>query len=283
MPRYNTVETLQSTYINQRLELFWKQSPQLNTSEYSFHQPHIEIANVDPCTLFKECYKPHIHDERSNQLPEKVASNKKACKNKAALKIAGTIPDIIQNAGINTLVFNIDNGIGSQEFRDSVAQLKSIVVKLPHDLKEKRFKSLQEARVRLSQALNINEALAKLRETLFKQVTASCEVRQRKADEIIELLAKSKTQTTVTDELIQLYDELKVSLGKVSKGNELSQVINALGENVTYQKMLDDLDSLEEQGKPHSFDSEFYLELMGCDWARYVKTINDDIKCSIFD
>lgn len=137
--------------------------------------------------------------------------------------------------------------------------------------------------MKLCQALNVNEALGELREILLKQIKAAREVRQNKADEIIMLLTKSTTQPTATAELANLYDELKISLGQVTKDNELSKIINALGENVTYQKMLDDLDSLQEQGKHHGSDSEFYLDLMGCEWARYMETISNDVQHSIFD
>ena len=294
MPRYKTVATLHDSYIKERFETFQRQSPGLSLSEhqYFFHPPHIEIIDIDPCKLFQECYKPFIDDEqpnkpprKGNQIPEEVASNRKRHKTRAInhTKVAGTIPDVIQNAGIHTLVFTIDNGIGSQELRDSVLHLQHKLGKLQHGLKEKRLKSIQEVRVRLSQALNVNEALRELREILLKQVQTVCEVRRRKADDIIMLLTKSTTPPTTTAELSALYDELKVSLGQVAKDNELSHIINALGENVTYQKMLDDLDSLQEQGKHHSSDSEFYLELMGCDWARYMETISNDVNCSIFD
>ena len=290
MPKYKDVATLQDLYIKERFEKFYKQlaGHGLTTSEdqYFFHPPHIEIVDIDPCSLFKDCYKPYISLEdvqcgKSNQILEEVASNKKRYKNKA-LKVAGAVPDVIQNAGIRTLVFTVDNGIGSQEFRDSVLQLQFKLVKLRHDLKEKRLKSLQQARAKLLQVLNINEALGELREILLKQVKTTCEFRQSKADEIIELLTKSTMQSTVTDELATLHEEVKPLL-KVNKNHELVQIVNAVGENVTYQKMLDDLENLSEQGERHSWDSEFYLDLMGCDWARYTRTISNDVRCSVFD
>ena len=212
-----------------------------------------------------------------------MVSNKKRYKTTKVPKVAGTIPDVIKNFGFNTLVFTIDNGIGSQEFRGSVLSLQYKLVKLNHSLKEKRLKLLQEARVRLSQALNINEALGELRDILLKQVKATRETRQTKAEEIIEMLTKSTIQSTETAELVTLYDELKASLGNINKGNELLQIVNAVGENMTYQRMLDDLDSLHEQGKRYSSDAAFYLDLLGCDWARYMESISKDVNDSIFD
>ena len=97
------------------------------------------------------------------------------------------------------------------------------------------------------------------------------------------MLTKSTIQSTETAKLVTLYDELKVSLGNINKDNELLQMVNAVGENVTYQRMLDDLDSLHEQGKHYSSDSAFYLDLLGCDWARYMELISKDVNCSIFD
>ena len=287
MPRYEAIETLHNSYIEKRFEKFQEQSPFLNTPEgqYSFHPPHIEIVDIDPCTLFRDCYRPYIYDEKSYKpgiTPEEVKSNKKECTNRALNEVAGTLPDVIENAGIHTLHFTVGSGIGSQKFRDSVLNLKYILVKPQRSLKEKRLKTLQEARVRLSQALNIKLALAELREMLLKQIKAASEIRQKKADEIVELLTKSKGQPIVTDELAALYDDVK-NLRDKGKDHELSKIVNSLGENVTCQRMLDDLDSLSEQGEQYRSDSEFYLDLMGCDWARYMETISKDVNCSIFD
>ena len=196
MTRYETVETLHGSYIKERFETFYKQSPILSTpkGQYSFHPPHVEILDINPCQLFKDCYKPYIESEKFNkpwksiQIPEEVASNKKRYKTNKTPKVAGTIPDVIKNIGINALVFTIDNGIGSQEFRGSVLSLQYKLVKLNHSLKEKRLKSLKEAQVRLSQALNINEALQELREILLKQVKSTWETRQSKAEKLLRCL-----------------------------------------------------------------------------------------------
>ena len=70
---------------------------------------------------------------------------------------------------------------------------------------------------------------------------------------------------------------MKSSLDKANKDNELSNVANSLDVHVSSQRMLDELDGLQEQGKHLSSDSEFYLDLMGCDWARYVAVIRNDV------
>ena len=87
---------------------------------------------IHACKLFKDCYKPYIYidNEKSNkawksvQIPEEVAYNRKRYKPKKAPKVAGMIPDVIKNIGINAIVFTVDNGIGSQEFHDSVLPLQ---------------------------------------------------------------------------------------------------------------------------------------------------------------
>ena len=131
--------------------------------------------------------------------------------------------------------------------------------------------------MRLSETLDIKLALSKLQEILLEKLEESCKARQRKAGEIVKLLTKSKMEPKVTVELETLYDEVKTTLRKANKGNELLHIADALGENVTYQKMLDDLKSLFEQEKYRSWDPEFYLDLMGCDWARYIDTINSGV------
>ena len=55
-------------------------------------------------------------------------------------------------------------------------------------MKEKRLKSLKEAQVTLSQALNVNEALGELSEILLKQVKATWETRQEKLKKLLRCL-----------------------------------------------------------------------------------------------
>ena len=281
IPRYETVDTLHGSCIEEKFGNFWHQFKDIPPeSPYHFNPPHIEIVNKDPKKLFLQCYKPYIEEKpfggklTNEELPQQETSTKARQVKKGAHKLAGAIPDVLKNTGITALVFTVDNGIGSEEFRENVSKLKSKLVPLSHQLKQNRLQLLQEARVRLSQAINVGEALAKQKELIHEKMKDAHEAKCKKVDELIDVLTKSKEQPTPTD---TWHEEVKSSLDKANKDNELSHVANSLDVHVSNQRMLDELNSLQEQGKHLSPDSEFYLDLMGCDWARYVAAIRNNV------
>ena len=280
IPKYETVNTLHGSCIKERFEKFQCQLKDMPVEgQYHFNAPHIEVVNKDPKELFQQCYKPYMDEKPSRGKPSKVipqqeTSTKARLTKKGALKLAGTIPDVLKNTGITALVFTVNNGIGSEDFRKSMSELKSKLVSPPLQIKQNRLWLLQEARIKAMQALNISEALAKQKELIHKKIKHSCDARCEKADTLIEVLTKSKGQLTLTD---TWHEEVTASLDQANKDNELSNIANSVKDCVTYQGMLDELESLQEQGKQYGPESDFYLDLMGCDWARYIAAIRNDL------
>ena len=269
IPRYETMPTV---HIEKRFEQFWgmiseQRLAQTPDSQYYFHTPQVVTVNKEVCDLFSDHFKPHIDETPYKQFGGEV----KHCK-KGSLKSAGTIPDVIRNLHIYTLVFSLDDGIGSKLFRDSVVELKSDLVPVSHTLKEQRLESLQEARIRLSKALNVSQALQEQKKLVAHKLQEQSAIRCRKADEIIQLMEKCKSE-----KLKEKQQNLVVSL-KETKEKELDTIQNAIQHNVEYHRMYCELEGLQEMEKNHGPGSDFYLDLMGCDWARYVETIRNDIK-----
>jgi len=274
MPRYETMPTL---HVEKRFEQFWgliseQKLAQTPDSQYYFHTPQVVVVNKEVCDLFSDHFTPFIDEGPYKQFGGKVNHSKKG-----SLKSAGTIPDVIRNLSIYTLVFSLEDGIGSKQFRDSVVELKSDLIPLTHQLKEQRLKSLQEARIRLSKALDVSEALREQKKMVVQQLQEQFAIRCQKADEIIELMKQCKTKTEELTDKHKKY--LGTSLNEI-KESEIDTVINALQHNAEYHRMYCELESLQETEKNHVPGSDFYLDLMGCDWARYVETIRNDIKKS---
>ena len=287
IPRYETVTALHGTYIKDRLQEFKSKHPDMSHSEsdYRLIIPHIIVLEVDVLKLFPECFRPYIREKACNlstsngQLPQQetttVAKQQTA---KGAKKSVFTTDDVIGNRGINAMVFSLEEGIGSEEFRKSVHRLKSNLVKVPVEIKQRRLKSLQDARIRLSRALNVSEALQVLKGIIIQEMDEKFTKRCIKADNIISLLQETKKQKTDVEELKAQVCKLEDGLGKAMQMNDLKSIVNALTHNRDFQVMLNDLECLLEAEKSHSGNPEFYLDLMGCNWVRYMKTILDDIK-----
>ena len=253
-------------------------------SEYCLHIPHIEIIESDVLKLFPECFRPYICEKPSNlstgddQLPQQETTTVAKQTNKGAKQTAFVAPDVIGNHGINAMVFTLEDGIGTKEFRESVYELKSKLIQLPVDLKQRRFQSLRDAQIRLSHALNVSEALGVLKKLIIQKMDEKYKQRCKKAEELIPLLVETKEYKTEMEELKAQVCKLQEGLGRAMQMNNLKSIVNALSHNLDYQVMLDDLESLLEEEKSHSSDPAFYLNLMGCNWVRYMKTIQGNVK-----
>jgi len=270
IPRYETMPLL---HVEKRFEQFWglisdQKLAQTSDSQYYFHTPQVVIVNRDVCDLFTEPFKPHIDESSYKQFGGEVKHSKKG-----SLKSAGTIPDVIRNFNIYTLVFSLEDGIGSRLFRESVVEHKSDIVPLPHELKERRLKSLLEARKRLSKALNVSQALQEQKNLVAEKLLEQSDIRCQKADEIIQLMEKCKTESK---ELKERQKILGTSLNEI-KESEIDTIQSAIQQDVEHHRMHYELESLQEMEKNHGQGSNFYLDLIGCDWARYVETIRNDI------
>ena len=286
IPKYRSVTALHGTYIKDRLDEFKSRFLDVSNlhSEYHLHIPHVEIIEIDVLKLFPECFRPYICEKPCNlsasdgQLPQQETTMVAKQSGKGAKKTVFTTQDVIGNRGINAMVFSLEDGIGSGEFRKSAQQLKATLIKLPDWLKQKRLDSLQEARIKLSHALNVSEALGVLRKLIVEKMEEKYTERCKKAKGVELLLMETQERKHKVEELKAQVHKLQDGLTEAMKTNDLKSIVSALSHNLDFQVMLNDLDSLLETKKSHSGDPEFYLDLMGCNWVRYVKTIRDDIK-----
>ena len=89
------------------------------------------------------------------------------------------------------MVFTLEDGIGTKEFQESVKELKSKLIQLPVELKQRRFQSLRDAQISLSQALNVSEALGLLKQVITEKMDEKYTQRCKKAEEIIPLLKEA--------------------------------------------------------------------------------------------
>ena len=290
IPKYGSVTALHGTYIKDRLDEFKSRFSDASNlhSEYRLHIPHIEIIEIEILKLFPDCFRPYICEKPCNlsaaagdvsgQLPQQETTMVAKQSGKGAKKTVFTTQDVIGNRGINAMVFSLEDGIGSEEFRKSAQELKSNLIKLPDWLKQKRLKSLQEARIKLSHALNVSEALEVLRKLIVEKMEEKYAERCKKAEGVALLLMEAQERKHNVEELKAQVHKLQGGLSDAMKTNDLKSIVSALSHNLDFQIMLNDLDSLLETEKSCSGGSEFYLDLMGCNWVRYIKTIREDIK-----
>lgn len=290
MPKYETVPTLHDTYIMECFEefqsKFYKEISDEEKGGYHLRIPHVEILEVDLKQLFAECFEQAIDENpistkcvhaQNSQLPQHETSMVAKTSKRGSTKVVGVTPAYDHNSGIHAMVFTLDEYIGTPKCHDKVVELNTTLVKLPEKLMQQRLLWLQEARARLSCALNVSEALEELKQLVSYRMRERISMRCLLAKAIIETMAEVQEQKSTIDELTTQVSKLKGSLEKSMGNNELTSLADALSHNLEHQKMLDSLESLQELEKSYSSDPKFYLNLMGCDWARYIEAIHNDI------
>ena len=145
------------------------------------------------------------------------------------------------------------------------------------DLKQQRLKSLQEARKRLSKAINISEALKIQDDQIVDQMRTDLAKRCDVIDEIVNTLLPLKTHTTDINELTTQVNESKSSLDKI-KVKSLQSVQTAISSNLDNENMHQDLLKLKKMEDSNTLDEDIYLDVMGCDWARYMEAMQNDTR-----
>jgi len=287
IPRYESVSTLHSTYIMERLDQFQRKfynkfHPSEEKGGYHFQMPHVEIVDVDLQKLFPECFRSYInekpfHIDSHGDLPQQETTTVVGPSTKGSKKTVCVTPALDENAGIYTMVFTLEDGVGSDECSKRVAILDSKLIKLPTELKRMRLHALQEAQSRLNQALNVQEALLAQKQIITQKIEEKFAKRCQTADKIIEEMIKAKERKINIDDLEAQVVQLTESIGKILKESQVKSVMDAIPHNLEYQLMLNDLESLKELKEIDGNDQLFNSDLLCCDHARYVEVIQNNI------
>ena len=249
----------------------------MSTSTYYFCKPDVFVVDIHPNDLFPTCFTPYIHEKRNKPScdgePPHQESTVKQKVNPHTNKIGSAFSDVLGNAGIETLVFSIKDGIGSATDRDKMIKLRGKLFQPSPDLKQQRLKSLQDARIRLSKAINVSEALKIQDDQIMEQMKIDFAKRCDIIDKATSTLQSLKNQTTDIDDLTVELDESKISLGKM-KESQLPSLQATLSNNLVNEKMHQDLQKLQKN--EDKMNQNMHLNVMGCDWARYMETLQSD-------
>ena len=303
---------LKVTRIKKRFEGFYAQLQkidEISDSNYKFHIPHVEIADSKSIE-FSECFKPYSRSNSHSEVSPTLENQTEVT------SAAGLVPDVEGNLGYHMIISALNNGIGTDEFcQDMTLQLENASKDFPNTLKKVQLNSLMEAQQRLIEALNVSKALENMRSFISKRMderfTTSEVVKQLeeidKSRSIIErevsvqvdklkesvdttmksfdnhcdipAVSRSLTSLSKSAGQIKNYSQLMIenlnSLNKSTKEFEkgMKSLLDELADST-----LNDISDLLEKSNYGNCDRQFYLELMGCDWARSLGTIRNDIQ-----
>ena len=279
-----------------------KNADETSDSDYTFHTPDIEITNDEVMKLFPKCFQlcydkgPLVSQVAEGQPESEIA------------QMAVTIPDVEENFGTHVMIFSFK--INRADFCSlMISQLKDATKEFKKSHKKDQLESLLQAQHRLSKALNFSEALKK-QATLIEKILITCSHSSCKKEPHKPKMNKVRKQfDELNDSLcneIERFNACNVQAVKKSSLlfkqtlesdllsvkeclHTLNQRMKRLEDHAKsiddflteYQSTLEVVNNLlkaecDAEGK----DSQLYLNLLGCDWVRYLRTMNDDIKNS---
>ena len=262
--------------------------------------PSVEIADVVASEVFKDCFDP-CKDELCLGMqikPEKDITQTKA-----------TYTD-----GYTGIIYTSKNKLVTDKFREKMASQLESATKVANTkirVLQSQLDSLRDAQLELSKALKPNEALKRLKESLTEEMNKTfpptyqsdskmgqCrptidEVTNCKNSicDIIERYEKYLNTQTVEESLPLLKQKFESHSRSVIESLKEFETDAKLIENILtthkcdYEETLDALKNLLDKSNASSCDPQFYLDLMGCDWARYLRAMNNEVKkgtlCSV--
>ena len=314
IPKCEDVTASKCAEIKKQFEHFdvlLKKANETTDSDYKFHIPHMEIAELKSNQLFPQCFQPCNSFSYTDSF--QPTGNQTEVKH-----AAGAVPDAEGNLGSHMMVFNLEHGIGigRDKFRKKmISQLKNATKDFPNYAKLFQRNLLENALKRLSETLNVGKALEELKNFISKEMDRKIAPHHQSFSAVTMQLkemeqCRSKMTIKVKKSLCTIVKRIKddcntqvvekplpclrqkfengsklimESLDSLNENmkefeNDTKSIIDGLTDYCAYKKTLDDLNCLLDRNNFKSCDLQFCLEFMGCDWARNMGAINNDIK-----
>ena len=296
IPHCKDVTTSKGAEIRKHFESFSELLDKTaDSDDYKFHIPNVEIADIELKEHFPNCFK-----NRSSQLIYRQAENK-------ITQAAGSIADKDSNRGPHVVIFSLKSRMDDKFCKNMTSQLKDATKEFKDYCKEMQLNSLKKAQQRLCVALNPSKALEKLKASVIEKMAgkdlithyrSGSEMEQHKSithkvtEQVNELknslcntMKKFETACNIkivkeslplriqkleTDShsLIKCLDCLNKSMNEFE--NDTKSIADVLVNCHYYQETLDVLEKYDTR----SCNSQ---DLMGCDWARYLRVMNNDV------
>ena len=319
--KHENITAIKSDEIKKCFDQFGALLKDADEANYKVHVPYVKIANLQSRQLFLECHSPCNRSSSLIDTTQTTDSSQDAY-------AAGTVLDAEGNLGSHMMVFTLKTGLFTDEFRKKMTLQLSGTKDFPNNLKELNLKSLTEARLRLSVALDVSKALEKLINSLTKRMdkTFADHCQSGSVSEVNMQLKEMKQCRSISNETTIQINKMKdsfytviksfhndcniptvaaslTSLNKNTKKLEadvklVTEGLDSLNKSMKeceddvksiadellnyhdYKEALDSLKSLLEKANSKSCDDQFRLDLMGCDWARYLGAMYNDIQKS---
>ena len=285
--------------IKQHFQSLLKSTDGPTDSDYKLNIPDMVIADVDSRELFEKCFDP---------CKDKLCLGMQIKPENDVTQTQATLLNTDSNIGI---IYTSKYKLGTDTFRNKMtSQLESAtnVAKNKVTVLQSQLESLRKAQLQLSKTLNPSKAIKELEISLTKEQnkkflsnyqsdskmghrrpTFDAVTKWKKSfSDIIEKYENDPSIQTVTESLPLLKQNFETHSKSVIESLEAFETDAKAMEDVLtthyhdYQETLDALKNLLEKSNSSTCDPQFYLDLMGCDWARYLGAMDNDVKRGMY-
>ena len=139
-----------------------------------------------------------------------------------------------------------------------------------------QLREMEECRLKMAELTVQVDKLKESFHATIKQFENDPKVQMEKTASTSPLCASTKKFKTDSQSMIKDLDSLNKSIEHF--GNGTKSIVDELINYHDFKETLDDLIAYLKEVDTSSCDSLFDLELMGCDWARYMKLMQNDIE-----
>ena len=284
---------------------------------YKFHIPHVEIAECKSDDLFIEHFKynksiSHVDlgetVERQDEVTQAagavldpdgnagshmmvytlkngIGSKKFRDKMTSQLKFAiKGFSSVVKKAQLNSLVEALKR-------LSAVLNIGQALENLMHYISRKiyerfavthcqstgeiilQLKEMEQCRFKTDELTTQTDRLKNSLCIILEKFKNDCSIKAV-TDSLSSLSESSKKFETDTKSMIKSLDSLNKSMKEFKDGTK--SLVDELTAYNDYKEALDNLTSLLKTAK--NCEAQFSLELMGCDWARYLKAIHNNIQ-----
>ena len=305
IPKCGDISASKATKIKNSFEDFNALLKIPEDNDYKLKIPDVEIADVDLREFFPGCVEP-CNDEHclGIQIRNRQAENKNIQRTGSVLNTDG---DVVTEG----IIFTLENELGTADFHKKMeVQLQNATKTLANKIKVLQMESLKEAQLRLSLALNAGEALQKQKISLVEEMAkkfitnyqSDSEMEQHRfitnemtmqINALKETFCNTKERIendcniqAVQETLPLLKQELQTNLTSVIESlDSVNKNMKKIEELLTdyyhdHQETLETVNNLLKKSSTSSCSHQFYLDLLGCDWARCLRAMENDMKKS---
>ena len=292
-----------------------QRTAEIPDSNYKFHIPHVEIVDSKSRELFSECFKPYSrsnsHCDASPTIENQTEERKAAGvvpdveRNLGSHMIVFTLNNGIgadefcrdmtlqlENASngfannikklqLNSLIEAQQRLIVALNISKALENMERFMSKKMDERFTTHCKSTSEVDVKLKEIDKSRSIIEKTVSVQVNKLKDSVNTTMKSFDSDCDIPAVTSSLTSLRKTVGQIENYSRLMIENLSSLNKSVKEFENGTKSLLHElagSAFNDISNLLEKSKSNTCDHQFYLELMGCDWARSLGAIRNEIQ-----